>query len=102
MPSTSHVLAVYEPTRHGHDAVRLAAETAEEGRARLTVVTVAVVEPTDQKCCDRRSVYWNGVIRELADDELVSARRLFGASGGAEFRVVAGRSVASAVADEAE
>jgi K+-sensing histidine kinase KdpD len=97
----AHVLAVYEPGRHGDESVRRAAGIASEAGARLTVVTVAVAEPTDQGCCDTRSVYWNGVVRELAADELARARALVDANA-ADFRVVSGRSVASAVAHEAE
>ena len=63
MTAPAHVLVAYEPSRSGDDAVRRAAELAAEAGARLTVVTVAVSEPTDRKCCDTRSVYWNGVLR---------------------------------------
>jgi K+-sensing histidine kinase KdpD len=101
MSSPSHILALYEPTRRGGEAIRLAAQIAAEHAARLTVITVAVQEPTGQKCCDTRSVYWNGVVQEFAAEELASARGLVQAVDGADFRVVTGRSVASAVADEA-
>jgi len=66
MTLPSHVLSLYEPGRRGDESVRRALEIAAEAGARLTVVTVAVAEPTDQGCCDTRSVYWNGVVRELA------------------------------------
>jgi hypothetical protein len=95
------VLALYEPSRSGHDAVRLAVEIAIQKRARLTVITVAVFEPTNQGCCDTRSVYWNGVIEELAANELVAVRDLVGAHPAAELRVVSARTVTRGVADEA-
>ena len=79
-------------------AVELAAETG----ARLTVVTVAVSEPTDRKCCDTRSVYWNELLREIARDELGRARMAVGSGPGTEFRVISGRSVSRAIAEEAE
>jgi hypothetical protein len=100
MSSPAHILALYEHTRRGREAIRLATQIAAEHAARLTVITVAVEEPTGQKCCDTRSVYWNGVLQELAADELASARGMVHAADGADFRVVTGRSVASAVADE--
>jgi nucleotide-binding universal stress UspA family protein len=102
MTAPAHVLAVYEPSRCGDDAVRRAAELAAGSGARLTVVTVAVAEPTDRKCCDTRSAYWNGVLQEVAGDELGRARLAVGSSAVAEFRVISGRSVPSAIADEAE
>ena len=102
MTAPSHVLVAYEPSLSGDDAVRRAAELAADAGARLTVVTVAVSEPTDRKCCDTRSVYWNGVLRELAGDELGRARMAVGSGAAAEFRVISGRSVPSAIADEAE
>jgi len=40
----------------------------------LTVVSLARVEPTNRPCCDTRSVFWNGVQRELAEAELARAR----------------------------
>jgi nucleotide-binding universal stress UspA family protein len=102
MTAPAHVLAVYESGRRGDDAVRRAAELAAEADARLTVVTVATYEPTDRKCCDTRSVYWNEVLREVAADELGRARMAVGSAAAVEFRVISGRSVPSAIADEAE
>lgn len=102
MTALAHVLAVYEPLRRGDDALRRAAELAAKAGARLTVVTVAVSEPTDTGCCDTQSVYWNEVLREVAGDELGRARIALGSGAGAEFRVISGRSVPSAIADEAE
>ena len=84
MTAPAHVLVAYEPSRSGDDAVRRAAELAAEAGARLTVVTVAVSEPTDRKCCDTRSVYWNGVLRELAGDELSRAVVAVGSDAGSE------------------
>ena len=101
MTGPTHVFVLYEASSRGRRAVRLAVDIATKDRARLTVVTVAVVEPTKQGCCGTRSVYWNGVVEELAATELVGARDLVGAEAHAEFRVVTGRSVSRAVGDEA-
>ncbi len=100
--TSAHVLALYEPTGRGEASVRHAAEVAAEAGARLTVVTVAIAEPTDGQCCDRRSVYWNGVVQGFAEDELVRARAALGSETAADFRVVSGRSVPSALAREIE
>jgi nucleotide-binding universal stress UspA family protein len=97
----THILALYEPSARGEQAVRRAVELAIASRARLTVVTVAIAEPTDQKCCDTRSVYWNSVLQEFAADELASARRAVGTGVDAAFRVVSGRSPERALTDEA-
>ena len=101
MTAPRHILALYEPHRRGDEALREAVALAAHG-ARLTVVTVAVAEPTNRTCCDLRSVYWNEVVREIATDELKHARAAIGARGVADFRVVSGRSIPVAVAHEAE
>lgn len=97
-----HILVLYEGSRRGAAAVRHGAELAAGADARLTVVAVAVTESEDTGCCDTRSVYWNGVVRELAARDLDRARSLVGAGAGAEFRVVTDRSVPAALALEAE
>ena len=101
MTAPRHILALFEPSPDGEAAIRQAVSIAREQGARLTVVTAAVAEPTERKCCDLRSVYWNQVLRELAAEELTQARAAVGLDAGAEFKVVGGRSVATAVADEA-
>jgi len=102
MTSPSHVLALYEPSRRGEASVRHAAEIAAHAGAQLTVVTVAVVESTDRQCCDARSGYWNGVVQELATEELAHAREAVGPDADAQFKLVRGDSVPSALAHEAE
>jgi len=102
MTPPAHVLVVYEPSRRGEAAVRHAAKIATKAGARLSVVTVAVVEATDCHCCDTRSVYWNQVVRELAEDELAGARDVVSLNAAADFRVVSGESLPSAIAREAE
>jgi hypothetical protein len=63
-------LIVYTGTARGDEALRDAVRAG----GRLTVVALAPVEPSDQRCCDTRSTYWNGVQRELATSELARAR----------------------------
>jgi nucleotide-binding universal stress UspA family protein len=101
-PAPGHVLVLYEHSRRGAAAVQRAAGEAARSNARMTVVAVAVIEPEDAGCCDRRAAYWNGVVRELARADLDRARSLVGAVTTAEFKVVTGRSVLAALALEAE
>ena len=96
-----HVLVLYEDSRRGAAAIRQAAAAA-PANARLTVVTVAVTESADAKCCDTRAGYWNGVVRELAAADLDRARSLVGARASAEFKVLTGQSLLAALTLEAE
>jgi len=97
-----HILVLCEDSLRGAAAIQQAAELAARADARLTVVAVAVTEPEDTGCCDTRSVYWNGVVRELAARDLDRARSLIGADAVAEFKLVMERSVAGALALEAQ
>lgn len=97
----SHILVHYVHSRRGASGLRQAGEFAARVGAQLTVVVVAVLEPEDKRCCGTRAVYWNGVVRELAAEELVRARALLGADTAAEFTVVTERSVTEAMALEA-
>ena len=96
-----HVLVLYENSRRGAAAVRQAAAVAPTN-ARLTVVTVAVTESADAKCCDTRAGYWNGVVQELADADLDRARSLIEGRSTAEFKVLTGQSVLAAMTLEAQ
>lgn len=97
-----HILVLCENSRRGVAAIQRAAGEAARANARLTVVAVAVTEPEGAGCCDRRAVYWNGVVRELAAADLDRARSLIGAVTIAEFKVVTERSVLAALALEAQ
>ena len=94
-----HVLVLFENSRRGAAAVRRAAAAVP---ARLTVVTVAVAESEAASCCDIRTGYWNGVVRELAAEDLERARSLVGDTTAAEFKVLIGPSVLAALTFEAE
>jgi hypothetical protein len=96
-----HVLVLYEDSRRGAAAIRQAAAAAPTD-ARLTVVTVAVTESADAKCCDTRAGYWNGVVRELAGVDLDRARSLIEGRTLAEFKVLTGQSVLAALTLEAQ
>ena len=100
-PVPDHVLVFYERSRRGAAAIRQATAVA-PATARLTVVTVAVTEAADAKCCDTRAGYWNGVVQELADADLDRARSLVEGRTTAEFKVLTGQSVLAALTLEAQ
>jgi hypothetical protein len=70
----AHTLVVYGASARGDASLRDAARVARRRGARLSVVALAPVEPEHLRCCDMRSVMWNGIQRELAESELLKAR----------------------------
>jgi hypothetical protein len=70
----AHTLVVYGDSARGSASLREAARVARRFGGRLSVVALAPVEPEHVRCCDMRSVMWNGIQRELAESELVKAR----------------------------
>ena len=98
----AHVVVLYKASPCGRAAIQEAAQLAAAAGARLTVVVAAVAEPEGTRCCDTRSVYWNGVVRELAAHELGDARDMLGANTTADYRVVSDRSMTAAIAKEAD
>jgi hypothetical protein len=73
-----------------------------ERRGRLTVLALAVEEPTLGRCCDTRSVLWNSFQREFAHDDLARTRLAVDDAAKVDFDVLAhgGRRVAAAVVEE--
>jgi hypothetical protein len=69
-----HTLVVYGSSPRGDASLRDAARVARRRGGRLSVVALAAVEPEHSRCCDMRSVMWNGIQRELAESELSRAR----------------------------
>ena len=67
-------LVVYGGSARGDASLREAARVTRRRGGRLSVVALAPVEPEHARCCDMRSVLWNGVQRELAESELAKAR----------------------------
>jgi hypothetical protein len=67
-------LVVYGGSARGDASLREAARVTRRRGGRLSVVALAAVEPEHARCCDMRSVLWNGVQRELAESELAKAR----------------------------
>ena len=99
----SHILVLYHGSEKADRRLGELARLGAERGGRLTVLALAVEEPTSRRCCDTRSVLWNKVQREFATDDLARARDVVGGAEQVEFDVLAhgGRGVAAAVADEA-
>jgi nucleotide-binding universal stress UspA family protein len=69
-----HTLVVYGGSPRGDASLRDATRVARRRGGRLSVVALAPVEPEHSRCCDMRSVMWNGIQRELAESDLSRAR----------------------------
>jgi hypothetical protein len=63
-------LLVYAPSARGDAALRDALRSGEP----VAVVALAPEERPKRACCGIQSTYWNGVQRELAEQELTRAR----------------------------
>ncbi|HET8673252.1 MAG TPA: universal stress protein [Thermoleophilaceae bacterium] len=97
----SHVIVLYRPSAEASAALTAASALARDAGARLTVLTVALVESVDRPCCDIRSSYWNQVVQERAADELRTAADVLGREPGVEFAVVRGSSIPDVLTREA-
>jgi hypothetical protein len=78
-------------------------EVVRDAGGRVTVLSLAPQESESSGCCDRRSVLWNEVCRDLAREDLASASKAVDGDEGVELNVLAlpGRGKADAVAHEA-
>ena len=72
--SGGHTLVVYRAGERADAALAELARATRETEGRLTVVALAPQEPVARGCCDTRSVLWNAVRRELAQEDLARAR----------------------------
>jgi hypothetical protein len=72
--AVADTLVVYGPSARGDALLREAARVTRRRGGRLAVVALAPVEREGARCCDMRSVMWNGIQRELAESELLKAR----------------------------
>jgi nucleotide-binding universal stress UspA family protein len=99
-----HTLAVYRASERADATIRRLAELARERGGRLTVVALAVEEPASRGCCDTRSVLWNRIARELAQEQLAQARAALAENASdVQLAVIthSGRRVAETLALEA-
>jgi hypothetical protein len=99
-----HTLVIYRASVRADAALGELARAARERGGRLTVLALAVEEPTDRGCCDTRSVLWNGIQRELAENDLMRARLAVGDAAEVELDVLVhtGRRVPEAIRRDAQ
>ena len=99
----THTLVLYRSSDRADTALRSLCQRARDGASHVTVVALARQENARNGCCDTRSVLWNKVCRELANEDLSRASRAVGNQAGVEFEVLAApdRKVVDAIAREA-
>jgi hypothetical protein len=83
-----HTLVVYRPSASADEALRGLCVAARERGGRVTVLALAAQERPSSRCCDTRSVLWNGVCREFARDYLARAAQLVGPHTDVNFGVL--------------
>jgi hypothetical protein len=99
----THTLVLYRPSERADNALRSVCQRAREGASRVTVIALARQEAPRNGCCDTRSILWNEVCRDLANEDLSRAARAVGNQAGVDFDVLAApdRKVVDAIAHEA-
>jgi hypothetical protein len=70
----SHTVVIYGASESADSVLGGLTRAASERGGRLTVLALAVEEPEGRGCCDTRSVLWNGIAREFAENDLARAR----------------------------
>jgi len=99
-----HSLVVYRSSERAEATIRTLAAAALERNDRITIIALAAQERVSRGCCDTRSVLWNRITRELAEEQLAGARAaLDDLAAAADFTVLThdDRRVADALATEA-
>jgi hypothetical protein len=96
----AHTLVLYRSSDRADTALRSLCQRARDGASHVTVVALARQENARNGCCDTRSVLWNKVCRELANEDLSRASRAVGNQASVEFEVLAApdRQVVDAIA----
>jgi hypothetical protein len=84
----SHTLVVYGPSARADAELRQLAETSSERGGRVTAVKLVAQESEARGCCDRRSVMWNEISRDLAREALARARLAVEGHEGVQLDVV--------------
>jgi len=99
----THTLVLYRSSDRADTALRSLCQRALDGASRVTVVALARQEDPRNGCCDTRSVLWNEVCRDLANQDLSRASQAVGNQAGVEFEVLTApdRKVVDAIAREA-
>lgn len=98
-----HTLVLYRSSDRADTALRSLCQRSRDGASRVTVVALARQEDPRNGCCDTRSVLWNEVCRDLANQDLSRASQAVGNQAGVEFEVLTApdRKVVDAIAREA-
>lgn len=98
-----HTLVLYRSSDRADTALRSLCQRTSDGASRVTVVALARREDARNGCCDTRSVLWNEVCRDLANEDLSRALQAVGNQAGVEFEVLTApdRKVVDAIAREA-
>lgn len=98
-----HTLVLYRSSARADHALRSLCRAARARGSRVTVVAWAAREPPSSRCCDTRSVLWNEVCRDLAQDDLARAARAVDGQALVDFDVlvVDGRQAVDTLAAEA-
>lgn len=98
-----HTLVLYRSGDRADTVLRSVCERARARASRVTVVALARQEAPRNGCCDTRSVLWNEVCRDRANEDLYRASRTVGTQAGVTFEVLAApdRKVVDAIAREA-
>ena len=91
MFARTHTLVVYRPSARADEALRRLCVAAHEHGGRVTVVALAAEERPSSRCCDTRSVLWNGVCRDFARGYLTRAAQVVGPRANVDFGVLAAR-----------
>jgi hypothetical protein len=84
-----HRLVVYRPSARADEALRGLCLAARDHGGRVTVLALAAEERPSSRCCDTRSVLWNGVCRDFARRYLARAAQLVHPHGDVDFGVLA-------------
>jgi hypothetical protein len=102
-PDGTHTLLLYRSSDRADAALRFLCQQARDGASRVTVIALARQEHPRNGCCDTRSVLWNEICRDLANEDLRRASRAVGNQAGVEFEVLAApdRQVVDTIAREA-
>ena len=99
----THTLVLYRSSDRADSALQAVCQHARERASRVTVVVLARQEDPRSGCCDTRSVLWNQVCRDLANEDLARASRAVENQAGVHFVVLEApdRKVVDAIAQEA-
>jgi hypothetical protein len=98
-----HTLVIYRASERADAVLGELVRAARECGGRLTVLALAVEEPMGRGCCDTRSVLWNGIERDFAEEDLARARIAVADASEVELGVLVhdGWRVADAIEREA-